>query len=730
MSVINFVTGSDQPKAEGRLGWDDGYGTLNLGLKGGNVNLAIGEELFIRAFNAEGTTLTKGTVVYISGSQGNRVSVKRASATAELGSANTLGFVAEQILSGAEGFIQTEGPLNELNTLGLIAGGLVYLSSSAGQYTQTPPQAPLHAVRLGYVERVNATVGSIYVKIDNGYEIGELHDVIDSTTTASFGDLLVKSGSVWINSKQLTGSYQLTGSLNITGSNTLVGNQTITGSISVSGSQTFIGTSVSVGNQIVTGSLITSGSNILIGSSSLSGSVAISGSVNASANITLQGHLRLDPTQDPGNVNQTSSFLFTSASNTATGFDLYYRQNGNVVKFKWLEGGLSSGILYGGNISFSGSVIYVKKGSGIINNMNAVTSSEIAPIITYVNWNDYTASAQYISSSQTTYLYVDSTGTIFQQTSYFDQTQYEQAIPLGLVTHPNYSTISGYSSAVQTTYNSDAQQNDFVRSFGPIKVSGFTPSGQSGSLRINIGDGTAFSLGGFYTQDPNSPSHYTATPAYTASMARAYRSGSGVYLDSNNGNYYTVIDPTKYDNGNGLSNVSGTNVTIQRLFYNPESKRVVIYYGQTTYTSIANALAALPSDSFTEGEFTAKSLVFVGYVLVQGNASDLSNTTQAVFIQAGTFRNIAGGSSGATNIAQNLNDLSDVNITSPTNGQALIYDGGAWINGVPLNSTSASFASTASLAITALTASFADNFTVKNTLIAQTIISQVITSSR
>jgi hypothetical protein len=32
--------------------------------------------------------------------------------------------------------------------------------------------------------------------------------------------------------------------------------------------------------------------------------------------------------------------------------------------------------------------------------MNATTSSEINPILTYVTWNDYTSSAQYLTSSQ------------------------------------------------------------------------------------------------------------------------------------------------------------------------------------------------------------------------------------------------------------------------------------------------------------------------------------------
>ena len=72
-------------------------------------------------------------------------------------------------------------------------------------------------MRLGQVVRSSpSNNGSIYVRVDNGYELGELHDVLDTSTSSSYGDLLVKSGSVWTNSRQLTGSYELTGSLTAT----------------------------------------------------------------------------------------------------------------------------------------------------------------------------------------------------------------------------------------------------------------------------------------------------------------------------------------------------------------------------------------------------------------------------------------------------------------------------------------------------------------------------------
>ena len=524
-----------------------------------------------------------------------------------------------------------------------------------------------------------------------------------------------------------------------TGSNIFIGDQTVTGSLFTSGSNTLIGSTTLTGSFLVSGSTTQIGNNTLLGNTTLSGSVVISGSANASANFTLQGHLRLDPGQDPGPNNYTASYLFTSASNTVTGYDLYYRQDGNLIKFKWIEGGISTGILYGGNISYSGSTIFVKPGSGIINNMNASTGSEINPIFTYVNWGPYTASAQYLTSSQNTYLYVDASGSIFQQTSFFNQTQYEQALPLGRVTHPNYVSITGYGSNVQTTYDSDTQQNDFIRAFGPLKVSGFTITPQTSSLSFGVGSGIAYNLGGFYTQDPNSPSHYESAGFATASIARAWRSGSGVYLDNNGGTFYTTVDPDYWDDGTGTLNIMNAgDWQIQRVFANPVTGRVVVYYGQNVYTNLLNALQYLSTDSFVEGEFTAKSLVFVGYLVLKGQTNSLTDTANNRIIDAGIFRNIAGGSSGGGAVAQTLEDLSDVIITTPTNYQALVYDGGNWINGTPLNATSATSASyatsashanssllaqTASYVLNAISASFATTAATASYFITSSITS-------
>jgi hypothetical protein len=190
--------------------WNDGEGTLDLGLKGGNVTLNVGTQEYARVYNDSGTTLTKGQVVYISGAQGNRVAVKLARADVEATSFGTIGLVAETITSGSEGFIIVSGALYKLNTTGLVAGATVYLSpTTAGALTTTKPQAPNQLVVLGWVERVDNTVGSIYVKIDNGYELEELHDVQIISPTS--GNLLIYDATtspigVWKNANLTAGT--------------------------------------------------------------------------------------------------------------------------------------------------------------------------------------------------------------------------------------------------------------------------------------------------------------------------------------------------------------------------------------------------------------------------------------------------------------------------------------------------------------------------------------------
>ena len=229
VDYIDFNTGATVTTQFGRINWDVGTGTLNIGIGDsgtGLIDFQVGQEEVVRVFNDEATTLLRGEIVYVFGSQGNRPSVKRALATSDGYSVTTLGMVTSDITSGGQGYVTTFGIVSNLNTLGLTGGTAVWLSPTvAGGFTETKPQAPDHTVLIGYVVRVSATVGSIFVNISNGWELDELHDVRISAATE--GDLLMRSsysGSpVWVNTKTLNGSYTITGNTNVGGNLTVTG---------------------------------------------------------------------------------------------------------------------------------------------------------------------------------------------------------------------------------------------------------------------------------------------------------------------------------------------------------------------------------------------------------------------------------------------------------------------------------------------------------------------------
>ena len=231
VDYIDFDTTASNAGAVARLKWNDTDGTLDLGLKGGNVTLQIGQEQVVRVVNKTGTNLLESQYKAIrirrvdeGGAQGQRLAIVLAQANNDANSVDTLGLVTEDINVNQEGFITNSGLVRGINTTGALQGetwtdgDVLYLSpTTAGSITKVKPQAPQHSVIIGYVVYAHVNNGTIFVKVDNGYEIDELHNVRINTGSLTSGNLLVYSGSVWTNSKNLTGSYALTGSLTFAG---------------------------------------------------------------------------------------------------------------------------------------------------------------------------------------------------------------------------------------------------------------------------------------------------------------------------------------------------------------------------------------------------------------------------------------------------------------------------------------------------------------------------------
>jgi len=197
--------------AVGTTRWNNTIGSSETTLKGGNVLLKNGVDLVARVVNkvTPNTTLTKAgyAAVRVSGAQGQRLAVAYAQANNDNNSADTIGLVTETIATNQEGFIMTVGQLLDINTTGSLQGetwadgDVLYLSpTTPGALTNVKPNGSTgHIVVMGYVEYAHANHGSIYVKIMNGWELDELHNVYISSVANNQGLFYESSTQLWKN---------------------------------------------------------------------------------------------------------------------------------------------------------------------------------------------------------------------------------------------------------------------------------------------------------------------------------------------------------------------------------------------------------------------------------------------------------------------------------------------------------------------------------------------------
>ena len=149
--------------------------------------------------------ITKGQAVYVSGANGTNMLVSKASNSAESTSSKTMGLIDATGVTNDFVNVVTEGLLNGLNTNSATIGDPVWLGTSGNLLygLASKPVAPAHMVFIGIVTRVSATNGEIFVKVQNGFELDELHNVLISSPLN--GDALTydSASGLWKNSRTL-----------------------------------------------------------------------------------------------------------------------------------------------------------------------------------------------------------------------------------------------------------------------------------------------------------------------------------------------------------------------------------------------------------------------------------------------------------------------------------------------------------------------------------------------
>ncbi len=151
-----------------------------------------------------GVAINKGQAVYVTSADGTNIIVGLASNTTEATSSKTLGLLnATVAINGFADVVQI-GKLEGLDTSTATVGDPVWLGTNGNLIygLANKPYAPAHLVYIGVVTRVNANNGEIFVTVQNGFELKEIHDVDIITTPPSGGDVLGFEGApvnLWVN---------------------------------------------------------------------------------------------------------------------------------------------------------------------------------------------------------------------------------------------------------------------------------------------------------------------------------------------------------------------------------------------------------------------------------------------------------------------------------------------------------------------------------------------------
>jgi hypothetical protein len=153
-----------------------------------------------------GEIMTKGQAVYVSSADGTNMIVSLASNVTEATSSKTMGLIIQDLALNGKGTVITEGLLAGLNTSSATAGDPVWLDTNGNlKYGLiNKPAAPAHLVFIGIVTRANVNKGEIFVRVQNGFELQELHNV--SITSVADNNLLQydSATSLWKNESFLT----------------------------------------------------------------------------------------------------------------------------------------------------------------------------------------------------------------------------------------------------------------------------------------------------------------------------------------------------------------------------------------------------------------------------------------------------------------------------------------------------------------------------------------------
>lgn len=299
--------------------------------------------------------------------------------------------------------------------------------------------------------------------------------------------------------------------------------------------------------------------------------------------------------------------------------------------------GLSTSIISGGDMTpnVDPTKIDISATTGYIVTYNS--SAPLSPTNPDLKFVSVPAQVGLTPTFNPSFFKIDSAGTYTQQSTTLTPTQRRTHLFVGFTAQDGLGNIVVDQTLPVTPSQLNNQLLDLMGALGPFGTQGNVLSANGVNLNFNKTSGTMFARA--FSQIPTfQDPHNAPLPAQTPAQFRHVTAVAGTF-----GALTTTLDVANYDPG-GLGVITpvgggantATNFRVYGFANNLANVQILVQYGQNTYTSLANAVAALGAGTFIPNP-SSEGGAILGWITAIRTATNLSNPAQATFTQASKF---------------------------------------------------------------------------------------------
>jgi hypothetical protein len=233
---------------------------------------------------------------------------------------------------------------------------------------------------------------------------------------------------------------------------------------------------------------------------------------------------------------------------------------------------------------------------------------------------------------------MDQDGVITQQGAPPTPIERRQKILIGSIAfNPQFGIVLAAKATPVAINQSDNQMTDLIEALGPFSTFGNRISANGAGLSLTKTAGRMFSRAFAHQANPGDP-HEVNAPAQNPVQLRRIASVSLPEFPP----IVTTIDPVNFDLDGVITPVPGgsNRSTIQRVWLSSAENtqdQITVQYGQTVFQSLSEALANVGVGDYVVNPVVDGIAALLAYIVVARGATDLTDMTDALIINAGKF---------------------------------------------------------------------------------------------